>query len=128
LSNPPNKLDIKIVLKYDDELFKIDKNNSILSLYLYVENIDIKPHNHIEPRDFIAHNKLEDKEEKRMFIRGPGDEKNKKLYETGKSVMLKPKEICEGWIFATINPIWKLKDIEIYFEPSPEKSYVWSLK
>lgn len=118
----------KIILKYDDELYKIDKNNNVLSLYLKVENIDIKPHNHIYKRDFIAYNKLENNKEIRRFIRGCGDEKDKKEYETEKSEMLEPREICEGWIFTTINPSWELKDIEICFEPALGKYYTWSLK
>jgi len=102
----------------------IDKN--LLWVYLYVENIDNVPHEHIYDMDFtIYHNGREDGE-----LIGFGLEEGRKYYSTGEYRELNPGEICEGWIDSFIPTDWKAEDIEIHFRPflSSFSLCIWKLE
>jgi len=101
----------------------IDKN--LLWVYLYVENIDNVPHEHIYDMDFtIYHNGRED-----GGLIGFGLEEGRKYYSTGEYRELNPGEVCEGWIDSFIPTDWKAEDIEIHFKPMMSGTQcIWVLK
>ena len=104
---------IKIVLtKYEIVPTNIDKN--LLWVYLYVENIDSVPHEHICSEEFVIYDKGR---KDGILISVPGVEEGKKAYNIGSYDKLNPSEICEGWTSYYIEPEWKSEDIEIHFEP-----------
>ena len=104
---------VKIALtKYEIEPADwTDKN--ILWVYLYVENIDNVPHNHIYgDMDFkLYHNGRED------GYLGSFNLAGRKNYDTGPYSKLYPGETCEGWLNEFIPTDWKAEDIEIHFKP-----------
>jgi ABC-type transport system involved in multi-copper enzyme maturation permease subunit len=101
----------------------IDKN--LLLVYLYVENIDNVPHEHIYDMDFtIYHNGRED-----GVLIGFGLGEGRKYYSTGEYRELNPGEVFEGWIDSFIPTDWKAEDIEIHFKPMMSGTQcIWVLK
>lgn len=117
---------VKIALtKYEIKPTNINKNE--LWAYLYVENINNVPHEHIHSEEFVIY----DKGRKDGILFGaPGLEEGRKLYDTGSYDKLNPGEICEGWVRHYIEPDWKAEDIEIHFVPSLSgiEECIWKLK
>ena len=103
----------KIVLtKYELVETNIDKN--LLCVYLYVENIDDKPHEHIWSEEFVIYH---EGREDGILCKHLDNKEGRKGYDTGAYRELYPGEICEGWTSFFIDPDWKAEDIEIYFKP-----------
>lgn len=85
---------VKIALtKYEITPINIDKN--LLWVYLYVENIDNVPHNHIyDEMNFITYHKGRED----GYLSGiPGILEGRKMYDTGEYSELYPDKVCEGW-------------------------------
>lgn len=116
---------VKIALtKYEIVETNIDKN--LLCVYLYVENIDDKPHEHIWGEEFVIYHQGR---EDGILCKHLDNKEGRKGYDTGAYRELYSDEVCEGWTSFFINPDWKAEDIEIYFKPGIGGTRcIWVLK
>jgi len=90
-----------------------DRGYKELYVYLYVKNINTKPHDHIYSYNFVLyHNGKKDV----AFFGSVSLCEDRKMYDVGTGEELKPGEIVEGWISTVIPESWNTENLEVHFE------------